>query len=81
VKRDFDINTLVSLTLISSDRPDGTSDKTFASGAGGMGFKSRSDQICHTLPTNLPPLQPWLCGPWRKSAEMGTAHSWHQKGY
>jgi len=23
----------------------------------------------------LPPLQPGLCGPWRKAAEMGTAHS------
>jgi len=30
--------------------PDGTSSKTFASGAGGMGFKSRADQISHTLP-------------------------------
>jgi len=28
-----------------------------------------------------PLLQPWLCGPWRKAAEMGTAHSWHPKGY
>jgi len=24
-------------------------------------------------------LQPWLCGPWCKIAEMGTAHSWHPK--
>jgi len=31
--------------------PDGASTKTFASGAGGMGFKSRTDQISHTLPT------------------------------
>jgi len=31
--------------------PDGTSDKTSASGAGGMGFKSRADQISHKLPT------------------------------
>jgi len=30
---------------------DGTSVKTFASGAGDMGFKSRTDQISHTLPT------------------------------
>jgi len=22
-----------------------------------------------------------LYGPWRKAAEMGTAHSWHPKGY
>jgi len=22
-----------------------------------------------------------LCGPWRKAAELGTAHSWHSKGY
>jgi len=29
-------------------RPDGTS-KTSAFGAGGMGFKSRADQISHTL--------------------------------
>jgi len=28
-----------------------TSGKTFASGAGGMGFKSRANQISHTLPT------------------------------
>jgi len=34
-----------------SNRPDGTSSKTFASGAGGMGFKSRADQVSHTLPT------------------------------
>jgi len=34
-----------------TNRPDNTSDKTFASGAGGMGFKSRVDQISHTLPT------------------------------
>jgi len=32
-------------------RPDSTSGKTFASGAGGMGFKSRANQISHTLPT------------------------------
>jgi len=28
------------------NRPDGTNSKTFSSGAGGMGFKSRADQIC-----------------------------------
>jgi len=28
-----------------------TSGKTFASGAGGMGFKSRADQISYMLPT------------------------------
>jgi len=22
-----------------------------------------------------------MCGPWRKATEMGTAHSWHPKGY
>jgi len=32
-------------------RPDGTNDKTFASGTGGKGFKSRADQTSHTLPT------------------------------
>jgi len=26
-------------------------------------------------------LQPWLCGPWRKAAEMGITYSWHPKGY
>jgi len=31
-------------------RPDGTSGKKFASGVGGMGLKSRADQISHTLP-------------------------------
>jgi len=30
------------------------------------------------LPTTL---QPWLYEPWRKAAKMGTAHSWHPKGY
>jgi len=34
----------------SEHRPDGTSSKMSASGAGGMGFKSRADQISHTLP-------------------------------
>jgi len=29
---------------------DGASNKTFASGAGSMGFKSRDDKISHTLP-------------------------------
>jgi len=33
------------------DRPDSTCGKTFASGAGGTGFRSRADQIYHTLPT------------------------------
>jgi len=23
----------------------------------------------------------WMCGPWRKATEMGTAHSLHSKGY
>jgi len=38
------------LSLIA-DRPDGASGKKSASGAGRMGFKFRSDQISHTLPT------------------------------
>jgi len=37
--------------LSSKYRSDGTSDKTSDSGAGGMGFKSRADQISHMLPT------------------------------
>jgi len=41
------INQRISLL----DRPDGTSGKTFVSGAGGMGFKYQADQISHTLPT------------------------------
>jgi len=32
------------------NRPDNTSGKTFASGAGDMGFKSRTNQISYTLP-------------------------------
>jgi len=32
-------------------RPDGTSSKTFASGAGGIGSIPRVDQIYHTLQT------------------------------
>jgi len=32
-------------------RPDDGSGKTSTAGAGGMGFKSRADQISHTLPT------------------------------
>jgi len=36
---------------LSIYRPDSTSDKTFASGAGGMGFKSQANHISHTLPT------------------------------
>jgi len=30
-------------------RPDSTSDETFASGTGDIGFKSRANQISHTL--------------------------------
>jgi len=32
------------------NRTDGASDKTFASGAGSMGFRFRDDKISHTLP-------------------------------
>jgi len=52
--------------------------RTFASGTGGMGFKSRVNQISHRLPS--PPLQPLKCGPCRKIEEMDTDHSWHLKG-
>jgi len=53
---------------------------TSVSGSGGMQFISWVEQISHTLPTthhccNL------MCGPWCKVTEMGTAHSWHLKGY
>jgi len=48
---------IVAYTLIPNshvkkkNRPDSTRGKTFASGAGGMGLKSRANQISHTLPT------------------------------
>jgi len=50
------------------------SGKTFASGAGSTGFKSRNDNISHMLPMtrhrcNL------KAGFWRKASEMGIAHS------
>jgi len=51
-----------------------TSGKTCASGAGGMGFKSRAGQISQTLP-QLATVATLVCEPWRKAAEMGTAHS------
>jgi len=38
-----------------------------ASGAGGIGFKSRANQISH----DLPPLQPLKCVHWLKAAEIG----------
>jgi len=43
----------MEITLFNnlSHRPDSISGKTFATGAGGMGFKPRADQISHTLPT------------------------------
>jgi len=37
--------------MINFDRPDGTSGKTSASVAEDVEFKSRPDQISHTLPT------------------------------
>jgi len=58
------------------------SGKMFASGAGGMLFKPRpvkSPTRCQQLAT----VTTLVCGPWRKAAEMGTAHSCHpkSKGY
>jgi len=50
------------------------SDKTFASGAGGMGSNPepiKSPTPCQRL-ANAITLMP---GPWRKAGEMGTAHS------
>jgi len=78
-------------------RTDGTSGKMFASGAGtpvsgagntntgfwcgryGVRIPSRSNLL--GVANDSPPLQPWLCRPWRNAAEMGTAHLWHPKGY
>jgi len=56
------------------------SDKTFASGAKGMGFKLRADQISHTLPTtrhrcNLDSvslgLKPWRWAPLTRNTRKG----------
>jgi len=52
---------------IAGNRPDSTSGKTFA--------------LVPHVANDSPPLQPWLYGPWRKAAEMGTSHSWHPNGY
>jgi len=37
----------------------------------------KSPKHCQRLAT----VATLMCGPWRKAAEMGTAHSWHPKGY
>jgi len=57
----------------------GTSNRSTTRWRYGVQIPSRSNllHVAH----DSPPLQPWLCGPWRKAAEMGTAHSWHPKGY
>jgi len=39
---------LILIYISYCNRPDGTSGKQFASVAGGMGFKSRADQISHS---------------------------------
>jgi len=57
------------------NRPDGASGKTIDSGAGGMEFKSRAEQISRTLSTIRHLYNLDGAGPWRKAAEMGTTHS------
>jgi len=61
-------------------RSDNTSSKTFASGAGGMGFKSQADQISHTMPTirhrcNLDCVglnaKPWRWAPLTRDTQKG----------
>jgi len=48
----------------------------------GMGFKSRADQIFHTLPMIRRYMKPWSVYPSSTShGDVGTAHSWHPKGY
>jgi len=41
---------------------------------GGMGFKSRADQISHTF-QRLATVAILMCEPWHKAAELGTAYS------
>jgi len=43
-------------------QPDGTSCKTFVSGAGDMRLKSWADQISHTLPTTRHRCNLWSVG-------------------
>jgi len=56
------------------DLPEDTSVKTFASGVGGIEFKSRADQISHMLPMTCHHCN-FDVWPWFKAAEMGIAHS------
>jgi len=53
---------------LNNYRPDGTSGKMSASGAG---FKSRADQIFHAM-LRLATAAILKCGPWRKAAQKGT---------
>jgi len=50
-RRKFCFKSLRHPKSFHNDLPDSTNDKTFASGPGGMGFKSRTEQISHKLPT------------------------------
>jgi len=45
-----------------------------------MKLKITTRPIPHVA-NDSPPLQPWLCGLWRKVAEMSTVRSWHTKEY
>ena len=52
----------------------------FVSGAGGVRFKSRTDQIGHSFDNGSPPLQRFFqrsCAARRNDAEMGPANSLH----
>jgi len=65
--------------LVPVYRPNSTSEKTFASGTAGIGFKSGADQI-YTLPAIR---YRWNFEVWSlvQAAEMGTTLSWQSKGY
>jgi len=62
------------------NRPDGTSGKTFVSGARGMGSNPepiKSPTRCHQLATVAATL---MCGPVAKPRSWDR-YSWHSKGY
>jgi len=54
------LNTEIGLKC---DQPDGTSDKTFTSDTGGMGFETPSRSNLPHVGNNSLLLQPWCVGP------------------
>jgi len=47
--RSLELSEIFDSIRLPKGQPDSTSGKTFASGARGMGFKPRADQIFHTF--------------------------------